>query len=152
MQHERHLARYQTVEELQFYGHKQPVVAQALSNLVIYTRAVKFTRFASRKLIHRSKSSTLRSNKKSEDSIVFFEKKEDSCSQRVQQVNRSQHKCHTTFEKDDIGTIDEEDDNRSDGEKSFPFFEVFTNDFFNFLFQFALIDNETTTIYYYFFF
>ena len=49
------LLRYQTIEEMQFYGHKQPTVTKSLSDLVIYTRAVKFTRFASKPLARQGK-------------------------------------------------------------------------------------------------
>ena len=43
-----HVNKYQTVEQLAAFGYKQPLVHPALSNLVIYTRAVKFTVFAAR--------------------------------------------------------------------------------------------------------
>lgn len=43
---QRSLSKFQTVEELQQYGHKQPIVAEELSDMIFYTRAVKFTRFA----------------------------------------------------------------------------------------------------------
>ncbi len=43
---QRSLSKFQTVEELMQYGHKQPVVAEELSDMIFYTRAVKFTRFA----------------------------------------------------------------------------------------------------------
>ncbi|EDQ91840.1 uncharacterized protein MONBRDRAFT_23046 [Monosiga brevicollis MX1] len=45
----KHAHCYQTVEELARFGHKQPNVHPSLSNLIIYTRAVKFSVFATRR-------------------------------------------------------------------------------------------------------